>query len=161
MKKRLFSLILSLAMVFTMLAPAASAAPKGDGPLTHHGLQGEYYLVQDTSGYPYTTLKGIYVDPNIAFSDTESMLSKRTGASDWAGARWTGRLVAPDTGEYTFYFYSDNGARLYVGDMETPIIDWWVNQWDIEQKSAPIHLEEGQVYDFEMDGFEATGGSHV
>ena len=57
MKKRLFSLILSLAMVFTMLAPAASAAPKGDEPLTHHGLQGEYYLVQDTSGYPYTTLK--------------------------------------------------------------------------------------------------------
>ena len=161
MKKRLFSLILSLAMVFTMLAPAASAAPKGDGPLTHHGLQGEYYLVQDTSGYPYTTLKGIYVDPNIAFSDTESMLSKRTGASDWAGARWTGRLVAPATGEYTFYFYSDNGARLYVGDMETPIIDWWVNQWDIEQKSAPIHLEEGQAYDFKMDWFEATGGSHV
>ena len=94
MKKRLFSLILSLAMVFTMLAPAASAAPKGDEPLTHHGLQGEYYLVQDTSGYPYTTLKGIYVDPNIAFSDTESMLSKRTGASDWAGARWTGRRSA-------------------------------------------------------------------
>ena len=101
------------------------------------------------------------MDPNIAFSDTESMLSKRTGASDWAGARWTGRLVAPATGEYTFYFYSDNGARLYVGDMETPIIDWWVNQWDVEQKSAPIHLEEGQVYDFKMDWFEATGGSHV
>ena len=70
-------------------------------------------------------------------------------------------LVAPATGEYTFYFYSDNGARLYVGDMETPIIDWWVNQWDIEQKSAPIHLEEGQAYDFKMDWFEATGGSHV
>ena len=104
MKKRLLSLVLSLAMVITMLAPVASAAPKVEEPLTHHGLQGEYYLVQDTSGYPFTTLKGIYVDSDIAFSDTENMLSKRTGASDWAGARWTGRLVAPTTGEYTFYF---------------------------------------------------------
>ena len=161
MKKRLLSLVLSLAMVITMLAPVASAAPKVEEPLTHHGLQGEYYLVQDTSGYPFTTLKGIYVDSDIAFSDTENMLSKRTGASDWAGARWTGRLVAPTTGEYTFYFYSDNGARLYIEDMEKPIIDWWVNQWDVEQTSAPIHLEAGQVYDFKMEWFEATGGSHV
>ena len=161
MKKRLLSLVLSLAMVFTMLAPVASAAPKADEALTRHGLQGEYYLVKDTSGFPFTTLKGIYVDPNIAFSDTESMLAQRTGQNDWCGARWTGRLVAPTTGEYTFYFYTDNGARLYVDDMETPIINWWVNQWDVEQKSRTIHLEAGQAYDFKMEWFEATGGSHA
>ena len=78
---------------------------------------------RDTSGYPFTTLKGIYVDSDIAFSDTENRLSKLTGSSDWAGARWTGRLVAPSTREYNFYFYSDNGARLYIEDMEMCIRD--------------------------------------
>ena len=161
MKKRLLSLVLSLAMVFTMLAPVASAAPAQDGALTHQGLQAEYYLVRDAAGFPFTDLKGIYVDPNIAFSDTENMLTQRTGQNDWCGARWTGRIVAPETGEYTFYAYTDNGTRVYVDNMETPIIDWWVNQWDVEQKSKPIHLEAGQAYEFKMDWFEATGGSHV
>ncbi len=36
MKKRLFSLILSLAMVFTMLAPAPSGARTGQAPTTPH-----------------------------------------------------------------------------------------------------------------------------
>ena len=59
MKKRLLSLVLSLAMVFTMLAPVASAAPAQDGALTHQGLQAEYYLVRDASGFPFTDLKRI------------------------------------------------------------------------------------------------------
>ncbi len=62
MKKRLFSLILSLAMVFTMLAPAASAAPKGDGPLTHHGLQGEYLLGLDSDTFYIYHVAAVMVD---------------------------------------------------------------------------------------------------
>ena len=114
MKKRLLSLVLSLAMVITMLAPVASAAPKVEEPLTHHGLQGEYYLVQDTSGYPFTTLKGIYVDSDIAFSDTENMLSKRTGASDWAGARLDRPLSGSDHRRIYLLFLFGQRLPVYI-----------------------------------------------
>ena len=123
-----------------------------------HGLVGDFYLVNE-SNYNFTEYQSTWIDSNIASTDMESTLLTRTGAQNWAGARWTGRIVAPQDGDYTFYLYCDNGVRLYIDGKL--VIDWWVNDWDKEQRSAPITLKKGEAHDFKLEWFEATGGSHI
>ena len=123
-----------------------------------HGLVGDFYLVNESS-FNFTEYQSTWIDSNIASTNMESTLLTRTGAQDWAGARWTGRIVAPQDGDYTFYLYCDNGVRLYIDGQL--VIDWWVNQWDKEQRSQPITLKKGEAHDFKLEWFEATGGSHI
>lgn len=137
----------------------APAQPVNDQMV--HGLQTDFYTVNENAPFAFGEALGTFVDSSIAFGDMEGVLSQRTGRTDWTGAVWSGRIVPPATGTYTFYLYSDNGVRLYVDDMETPVIDWWVNEWDKEQTSRTVQLEAGKAYDLRLEWFEATGGSHV
>lgn len=73
--------------------------------------------------------------------------------------RWTGQILAPETGDYTFYMTGDNGFRLWIDDQ--PVIDHWVNDWDVEQTSAPISLQGGVKYSFKVEYFEDFGGSNL
>lgn len=126
--------------------------------LGKNGLAAEYApLNTDTltkSDYLVT-----YVDANIDVADFDDILNVRTGSSDYIHTEWTGRIAAPEDGNYTFYLYSDNGVRLYI-DGER-ITDWWVNQWDKEQESQTVYLEKGVPHDFRLEWFEYSGGSHV
>lgn len=136
-------------------------APASNPVLKYHGLQGDFYLVDKSNNFAFTDHKGTYTDKNIAFSDLNAVLLSRCGTSEYAGAVWTGYIVPPEDGSYTFYSYSDNGIRLYIDDMNTPIINWWVNEWDKEQKSQAVTLEGGKAYEFKFEWFQATGGSHA
>ncbi|WP_343274651.1 PA14 domain-containing protein, partial [Ligaoa zhengdingensis] len=127
--------------------------------LGDHGLRGDFYLM-NKGDLSFGEYKGTYFDENIAFSDAEGIIQQRTGASDYVAARWTGRFVAPEDGNYTFSIYSDNGVRLWVdGEL---LIDWWVNQWDVEQFGVKqLALKAGEPHDIQLEWFEYSGGSHV
>lgn len=129
--------------------------------LKYHGLQSDFYLVDKNNNFAFTDYKGTYTDKNIAFADLNAALQARCGTSEYAGVVWTGYIVPPEDGKYTFYSYTDNGIKLYVDDMSTPIINWWVNDWDKEQTSQSISLEGGKAYKFKLEWFQATGGSHA
>ena len=130
-----------------------------------HGVRGDYYLfnVDDANtSYTFGDYEGTYIDPNIDFSNSDSfgnVLSSRTGASDAVGVRWTGRIAAPEDGEYTFYLYSDNGAKVWIDDQV--VIDYWVNRWDEEKVSVPVALKKGEPHKIKVEYFEATGGQHI
>ncbi len=73
------------------------------------------------------------------------------------GARVRGFVVAPVTGDYTFWIASDDESRLWLSTDENPAnvrsISWvpeWtgVRQWDRfdSQRSGPITLQAGQKY---------------
>jgi signal transduction histidine kinase len=44
-----------------------------------------------------------------------------------AGLRFDGYFEAPETGDYSFSLYSVDGARLWVGDIEVPVINVGAN----------------------------------
>ncbi|WP_199560088.1 glycoside hydrolase family 3 protein [Sphingomonas psychrotolerans] len=76
---------------------------------------------------------------------------------EWLGdretsARWTGTLVAPETGDYGFRFASENGYRVWVGDKLV------VDEWGVGDApsilSGNIPLEKGRKYPLRVEGFQ-------
>nr|WP_229924816.1 PA14 domain-containing protein [Streptomyces sulfonofaciens] len=141
-----------------MGGPVSSAAAAGQATAVH-GLKGEYYTQSAPGAFDFGTLKATAFDPSLTFDDLEPRLLARTGRSDDASVRWTGRLSPGRTGEYVLSVSADNGFRLRIdGGL---VIDHWVDDWDSEQNSAPLALQAGRAYDIELEYFEHTGGSHL
>lgn len=123
----------------------------------NQGLLGEYYL--GNSDFSFGDYKATTVDPQINFTNLDPVLQSWTGQQDHANVRWTGQIMPPQSGDYTFYMMGDNGFRLWVDDK--PVIDHWVNDWDKEQTSNVISLEGGKKYNFKIEYFEDSGGSNL
>jgi hypothetical protein len=78
--------------------------------------------------------------------------------ADDFSVRWTGKVTPPSTGNYTFYIYAYDGARVWVNDQL--IIDDWA--WDEgEEASAPIALVGGQAYNLKVEYFEGGGAARA
>ena len=119
--------------------PTVPETPVPDGPITPNepigdvyfpkfganGLVAEYYHL-NADDFSFGEHIVTLVEENINYEDISIRLEEVTGESDYVAARWSGRIVAPESGYYTFSAYSDNGVRLYI-DGEN-LIDWWVNE---------------------------------
>jgi len=66
--------------------------------------------------------------------------------------RYTGRLKAPKTGEYTFSARVDDGVRVWVGDIQV-INNWRLN--DVGYSKGKVKMEAGQFYDLKIEYFNA------
>jgi hypothetical protein len=92
--------------------------------------------------------------------------------------RYTGYIVAPVTGNYTFYIASDNESGFWLSSepnlpnvvnttitpplcMLSAVVAYrdFVNR--PEQRSQPVMLQAGQAYGFTVIHREGTGGDHV
>lgn len=62
---------------------------------------------------------------------------------DYFMCTWTGSVLAPATGEYTFYVEFDDAARLYIDD--TLRINKWLFS-GYKQDSVKVHLTGGEKY---------------
>jgi hypothetical protein len=85
-------------------------------------------------------------------------------SSDYFMTEWTGRLVVPTTGAYTFLCGSDDGERTWVGNVgsQTPILDKWCqrgvpNPFDT---SAVQNLTAGMI-DMRVEYEEGNGGASI
>src|SRR5690606_2496683 len=77
---------------------------------------------------------------------------------DQFSVRWTGAVVPEHDGEYTFYVFSDDGARLWVNGQL--IIDKWVDQYRTEW-SGKIRLTAGKPVPIRLDYYENAGDALV
>jgi len=81
-----------------------------------HGLLGEYF-----AGHDFRQLRMARVDPQIRFDwrhlSPDPMLDRTNFC-----VRWTGKLIPPREGPYTFYFNAEDRARLWINDVEVPQI---------------------------------------
>lgn len=120
------------------------------GSLSASGLQGIYYNNIDFTGPSVSR-----VDPQIDFD-------WGTGAPiagidvDTFSVRWTGQILIPTTGVYTFYTTTDDGVRFWVNGQL--LIDHWNNQGPTEYNGS-ITLTAGQKYNVQMEYFENVGGA--
>ncbi|WP_431683138.1 LamG-like jellyroll fold domain-containing protein [Kitasatospora sp. KL5] len=166
----MWSLLLAatLSLPVAGLVPAASAAEPADRATAFaaadpdaqvHGLKGEYYRMSAPGARDFAELGGTALDPSIDLPGLAGTFQEMTGRQENTTARWTGRIEAPATGDYTFYAIGDNGFRLFVDG--APVIDHWVPDWDREQTSAAVHLNAGERHDFRLEMFQDVGGANM
>ena len=71
---------------------------------------------------------------------------------------WKGAVLAPDTGEYEFIVRTENSTRLFVNDLERPLIDAWVKSGNDTEYRASIFLLAGRAYPIRLDFSKAKQG---
>lgn len=114
------------------------------------GLKGEYY---NGTNFEHKVLTRI--DPQLNF--TWKVKSPADGVDkSYYSVRWTGKLLAPVSGKYTFNAKVDDGIRIWVGNRK--VMDVWKLN-DSGKFTGSIELVAGQVYDLRVDYFnDLLGG---
>ena len=126
-----------------LVGPAEPVVPDSvfcvDAECKTPGLKVEYFAGTNLEGAPVETR----TVPNAGIE---------WNGDKAASARWTGTIVAPETGEYRFRFSSENGYRVFVGDKLV------VDEWGVGDApsilSGAISLEAGKKYPIRVEGFQ-------
>ena len=84
----------------------------------NRGLRGEYYKSRQTRKENRVIER---VDPAIRFDFKDSSPEPGKIEPPEFSIRWQGSVLAPETGEYEFMFRTENGARLWVNDLQQPL----------------------------------------
>ncbi len=115
------------------------------------GLTGQYY-----SGMNFETLVQTRRDKFVDFEWGQSSPLPSL-SSDGFSVRWSGQVVAPETGTFTFRTDTDDGVRLWVDGQL--LIDAWFDGSFWQESS--IDLVGGQAYDIVLEYFENSGAAHA
>ena len=118
------------------------------------GLTARYFSNTRLSGQP--TLQRI--DPVVNFDWVGASPDKLLPANDFS-ARWNAQLAAPSSETYTFFLYSDGGARLWMNNRL--VIDRWQPPFEPLTQSAPVDLKAGAKADVRVEYYNAGRGGVV
>ena len=113
------------------------------------GLKAEYFNNQELRG-PAVTVR---TDASINFNWGRYNPTPELSGNNFS-VRWTGKLKAPESGNYQLGFTADDGARLYLDGKL--LVDAWVpnpNKGD-KTVTTEIALEGGRSYDLRMEYFQ-------
>ena len=115
------------------------------------GLKGEYF-----DNMNFTNLKLTRVDQEVNF-DWGTGSPDASVSADTFSVRWSGLLLIPKTGSYTFSTLNSDGARLFINGVQ--VINNYVDHMTSWNDGAPISLAEGQRVELQMDYYENTGSA--
>ena len=128
--------------------PVPDAALCVDEACRQPGLKAEHF-------------KGVEVSGTPASSATEANAGIEWKGDRETATRWTGTLVAPESGAFGFRFASENGYRVWIGDKLV------VDEWGVGDApsilSGSIALEKGRKYPIRVEAFQrgARGEQHL
>ncbi|MDD4604503.1 MAG: glycoside hydrolase family 3 C-terminal domain-containing protein [Bacteroidales bacterium] len=114
------------------------------------GLLGQYFNNITLQGIPALTRN----DPQINFQWTLFSPDQKIINFDYYSVRWTGKLVAPETGKFKIGITGDDGYRLYLND--SLIIDNWRKQ-TVQTISRDYFFKKGSAYTIKIEFFETVG----
>ncbi|MHA3770583.1 lamin tail domain-containing protein [Verrucomicrobiota bacterium sgz303538] len=120
--------------------------------IVSQGLKAEYYANRFLSA-PVAFTR---IDSQVNFSDSTGWVGTGGVGTDQFSVRWTGQILAPSTGTFTFYTNSDDGVRLSVNGQL--LVNNWTDHGPTEN-SATINLVSGQLYTINMEFYESGGGA--
>ena len=113
---------------------------------------GEGWVAQYYTDNSYTNLLAARIEDEVHFDIGVGEPWPGAGFTDFA-ARWTGELVAPFTGFYTFHTRNDDGVRLRIDG--TLVIEDWSNHPPIEN-SGGLFLTAGR-HSFVLEWYDSGG----
>jgi hypothetical protein len=150
---------LLMAVLLALSALVAPAAPASAAAEPVHGLKGEYYKMSQVGARDFAELGGVLLDANIDLPGLVAAFTSLTGRGEHTTGRWTGKLTAPATGDYTFYLHGDDGFRMFLDGQ--PVIDYWEVSRGAEIASRPITLTAGEAHDIRVEMFQDYGGADL
>jgi outer membrane protein OmpA-like peptidoglycan-associated protein len=112
--------------------------------IAQQGLKGEYYTGTNFDRKVFTR-----IDQQLSFNWRGQSPAPGLPESYYS-IRWTGKLMAPASGQYRFYAKVDDGIRVWVGN-KLVINSWQLN--DSENYGGSVILEAGKFYDLRVDFF--------
>jgi beta-glucosidase len=122
-----------------------------DGKPGEHGLKGEYFNNMDLSGQPAL----VRTDKQVEF-DWDSASPDPKISSDHFSVRWTGKLIAPATGNYQVSVTTDDGVRLYVDGKL--MVDSWHDRAP-KPDMITLGFKAGKKYDIRIEYYQDEGGA--
>lgn len=114
-----------------------------------NGLKGQYF--KDAG---FTSLALTRTDPEVNFDWSKESLDSSLDAKNFS-VRWSGLLLVPETGNYTFSALNSDGIRVFLNGVL--VIERFMDQAPIWTDSAPIHLKARQVADIQIDYYKKSG----
>ncbi len=121
-----------------------------EGVMKKTGLKGEYFNNITLEGDPVLTRN----DQNIDFRWTLFSPDPDKINYDWYSARWTGNIIAPETGNFNIGLKGDDGYRLYINN--ELFIDNWKKQ-TFGQHTASYKFEKDKEYELRVEFYETVG----
>ena len=119
------------------------------------GLQATYYNARN-----FSDKKRVFrrTDARVAFDFKDEAPEGGKFDKEQFSIRWDGAVIADETGFYEFGLKTENGAQLWVNDMETPLIDGYVATGDREMvQRQRIFLLGGRAYPLRLEYFKYKG----
>ena len=117
-----------------------------------NGLKADYY-----DGTNFERFVGTKIETNIDYYWLWNAPFEGMNPSK-CSVRWTGRLMAPETGEFTFSARVDDGLRVWVGGVQ--IIDnWQLN--DVGYSNGSFKMKKGEYYDLKIEYFNALAEAEI
>ena len=116
------------------------------------GLQGSYFNNITMQGEP--VLKRI--DKQIAFQWTLFSPDAEKINYDFFSARWTGKIISPETGTFRIGIDGNDGYRLWINDKL--VLNNWEKQ-SYHTRLAPFYFEKGKAYDIRIEYREPSGNA--
>ncbi|MFN3653525.1 MAG: DUF1592 domain-containing protein [Armatimonadota bacterium] len=119
------------------------------------GLRAEYFKGRRLRGEDRVTER---IDPEVRFDfGTNGPEPEKFDPYEFS-IRWSGSVVAPETGEYEFVLRSDHAARLWVNDRQEPLIDAWVRSGSDTEFRGSLFLLGGRAYPVRLEFSKAKQG---
>jgi hypothetical protein len=118
------------------------------------GLSGEYYKSRRSRSSDRVLKR---VDPQINFQFGESSPLPEVEPREFS-MEWEGAVLAPDTGEYEFILQTENSARVWVNDLQQPLIDAYVKSGTDTEYRQAIRLLGGRLYPLRIEYSKAQQG---
>lgn len=113
------------------------------------GLIGQYH-----QGTDFTKLLFRRIDDRIDF---DSRSFPKDAPRDDFSVRWTGQVLAPSEGTYTFALWSDDGVRLWIDD-RLLIDDWRVHDKTLNKNK--VQLSKGW-HPLRLDYFQSKSEKSI
>lgn len=111
------------------------------------GLVGEYYANRNLEGEPVYRL-----DERIDFDWGNSSPMDNIPADSFS-VRWNGFIRVPESGRYTFYVKSDDGARVWIdGEL---VFDYWIAQ-SATERSFEMDMDAEKRYGIRVEYYEVN-----
>jgi len=144
------------ALDFRFLRPLVTTQTQQPSPPvsapSRQGITGTYFDKRDFTGNSVSR-----IDPYIQFYWSGAVPIETIPTKDFS-VRWTGSLVVPTAGAYTFYTEADDGIRVFV-DGQKVIDKWtWESHSGNEQSSNAINLSAGD-HSLVVEYNQGSGGS--
>jgi mono/diheme cytochrome c family protein len=128
--------------------PASKADPQ-------HGLKAEYFKNRRFRGGDRVLER---IDPEVRFDfGTDTPVPEKTEPHEFS-IRWNGSVLAPETGQYEFLIRTEHAARLWLNDLNRPLIDAWVKSGNDTEYRGSIFLVAGRSYALRLEYSKAKQG---